>query len=132
MPSVTRYGIPALTGKQAISNAERKLFALPIKLGGLGIPILPDAASRELYSIAVTEPLVRSILKQSEESGFETEAQQKQAQRYVKDPNKHRNEEDMKETLDLLTSSTHTAVILAQQKGASVWLIEHCLLKSMD
>ena len=114
--------LPALTGKQAISNAERKLFALPIKLGGLGIPILPDAASRELYSIAVTEPLVWSILKQSEESGFETEAQQKQVQRYVKDANKHRNEEDMKETLGLLTSSTQTAVILAQQKGASAWL----------
>ena len=82
-----------------------------------------DAASHELSnSIAVTEPLVRSILKQSEESGFETEAQQKQAQKYVKDANKHRNEEDMKETLGLLTSSTQTAVILAQQKGASAWL----------
>ena len=73
--------LPALTGKQAISNAERKLFALPIKLGGPEISILPDVASRELSnSIAVTEPLVRSILKQSEEGGSETEAQQKQAQ----------------------------------------------------
>ena len=70
--------LPALTGKQAISNADRKLFALPIKLGGLGIPVLPDVASRELSnSVAVTEPLVKSILKQNEESGFETEAQQK-------------------------------------------------------
>jgi len=49
--------LPALTGKQAISNAERKPFALPIKLRGLGISILPDAASHEISnSIAVTEP----------------------------------------------------------------------------
>lgn len=32
-------------GKHSISDAHRKLFAIPIHKGGLGIPILPDVAS---------------------------------------------------------------------------------------
>lgn len=38
--------IPAITGQQAISDAARRMFALPTRLGGLGIHILPELADR--------------------------------------------------------------------------------------
>ena len=41
--------IPAITGRQAISDGER-IFALPTHLGGLGIDILPELADR-LHSL---------------------------------------------------------------------------------
>ena len=70
--------LPAITGKQAISDADRKLFTLLVSLGGLRIPILLDVASHELSNSAlVTEPLVKYILKQSVENATEIEAQQK-------------------------------------------------------
>ena len=31
--------IPAITGKQNMSDAERRLFSVPTKMGGLGIGI---------------------------------------------------------------------------------------------
>ena len=41
--------IPAITGRQAINDVERRMFALPTRLGGLGIEVLPEVAD-QLYS----------------------------------------------------------------------------------
>ena len=41
--------MPALTGRQAITDVVRMMFALPTQLGGLGIEILPEVAD-QLYS----------------------------------------------------------------------------------
>jgi hypothetical protein len=115
--------LPAITGKQAISDADRKLFALPINLGGLGIPILSHIADHEFSnSVAVTEPLVKSILKQTVENSVEIEAQQKVTQRHVREENRKLKEEQMTATLGSLTSTTRKATVLAQEKGASAWL----------
>ena len=55
--------IPAICGKANISDDETRLFALPIRLGGLGIDILPDTANRlHQSSRRITEPLQRNIL----------------------------------------------------------------------
>ena len=60
--------------KRAINNADRKLFSLPIKIGDMGLPILPEVASHETSnSTAVTGPLVKSILKEIKENDAEIE-----------------------------------------------------------
>jgi len=39
--------IPAITGGIAINQEERKLLALPTKLGGLGIPMFSEISDTE-------------------------------------------------------------------------------------
>ena len=115
--------LPAITGKQAISDADRKLFALPVNLGGLGIPILSDVASHELSNSAlVTEPLVKSILKQSVENATEIEAQQKDARKKIREVNRKRREDEMEVVLTSVTNTTRKATVLVQEQGASAWL----------
>ena len=61
----TRF-LSNLTGQPSFSDAERKLFALPARLGGLGV-VDPSQYSTFQFSasVAITAPLVRSILQQS-------------------------------------------------------------------
>ena len=115
--------LPAITGKRAISESDRKLFSLPVNLGGLGIPILPHVARCELSnSVAITEPLINAILKQTTENPAETKAQQKEIQKRIREGNRQLKEEEMKATLGQLNNTTRKATSLAQEKGASAWL----------
>ena len=57
--------IPAITGGITCSNEERKLISLPVKLGGLGIPIFSKIADREYeYSQMISDDLARKIVNQ--------------------------------------------------------------------
>ena len=58
--------IPALTGRAPPSDSERELFALPARLGGLGL-INPTSLSTTEYpaSRKVTEPLCNLVLNQN-------------------------------------------------------------------
>ena len=61
--------LPAITGRSNISDAERLIFALPARDGGiLGIPI-PTEAAAEQYgaSRSITEPLVALCTGQNTE-----------------------------------------------------------------
>ena len=68
--------IPAITGRQAINDVERRMFILPTRLGGLGIEILPKVAD-QLYSNSrkVTEPLKNSIRGREEMDESHTDAE---------------------------------------------------------
>ena len=116
--------LPAITGKRPISDAARKLFTLPVNLGGLGIPILSHVADHELpNSVAVTEHLVKSILKQTVENTVEIKAQQKVTRRCVREENRRIKEEQMTATLDSLTSNTYKALFWHKRiKGTGFYL----------
>ena len=62
--------IPAIMGRQAINDVERRVFALPTGLGGLGIEILLEVAD-QLYSNSRKgmEPLKNSICGSSRGNG---------------------------------------------------------------
>ena len=54
--------IPAIIGKSNINDIERKLFALPARLGGLGFDILPETADQlHVTSRAISQPLKDTI-----------------------------------------------------------------------
>ena len=68
--------IPAITGRQAINNVERRMFALPTQLGGLGIEILPEVADQLCSnSRKVTEPLKNSICGREEKDELHTDGE---------------------------------------------------------
>ena len=57
--------LPALTTCRDITDTERRVFALPVRLGGLGIADPSSTSQTSLEaSVAVTTPLVNAILEQ--------------------------------------------------------------------
>ena len=61
--------LPAFTGREFHhEQSERTLLSLPVRLGGLAIPVLSDIASNEyLASQRVTEPLVDLIVNDNQD-----------------------------------------------------------------
>ena len=64
--AIRHRSLTALTGKTALTDIERDLLALPVRLGGMGIsnPI-KQASQHHSTSLKVTAPLVALILQQS-------------------------------------------------------------------
>ena len=61
--------IPAITEGHVLSDAERKLISLPVRYGGLGIPIYSEICSKEFeYSRKLTQSLTSRIVAQESES----------------------------------------------------------------
>lgn len=114
--------LPAITGKRAINNAERQLFALLVRMGGLGILILPEIAPLEVTnSTKVTTPLMDSILRETDNSSVEVDYKQVQAQKQVKEDNRQRNEEASSHTMDMLSESSCRAVSSAERCFNLAW-----------
>ena len=63
--TISEVFIPALTGRRGCSDSERDLFALPARLGGLGItnPSL-SANHQHSASVNITSPLTAAIINQ--------------------------------------------------------------------
>ena len=101
--------IPALTENHRCSTNERTLLSLPVRLGGLGIPILSEIAEEEFKnSQEMTTELVNNIVNQ------------------VKEKIKGRRTRTRLETLQKIRSEMSELDLkandLAQMKGASNWL----------
>lgn len=82
---ITQKLIPTLLGCQ-ISTKEREILALPLKCGGLGIPILKELANKE-YSTSrlVTDTLVDNdnMKLQTHENGNEQMSQREKLQKVL-------------------------------------------------
>ena len=64
--AISNCFLPILTGKAALSDPERALFALPTNLGSLSIPKPTDTASTEfISSCKITAPIVDTIVQQT-------------------------------------------------------------------
>jgi len=79
--AIRQFFLPAITGRQALSDTERELFALPVRLGGLGIPIPTKSSSSQFRSsMRISEPFATLILRQSQPYPESTIASQKKSQ----------------------------------------------------
>ena len=115
--------LPSITEQSNISDAERRVFALPARDGGLGIPI-PTEAAAEQYSASrsITEPLVALCTRQNTEPLPNIYMVQEELKGETK---KHRRENQWETSTTLKNSMPPTlqkAVELASEKGASTWL----------
>ena len=100
-----------------------KLFALPARLGGLGV-VDPSQYSAFQFSasVAITAPLVQSILQQSSASSADVLCDQLEAKRCVVDEH-HKSITDFYDSLlPLLSSSLRRSVLLSSESGSSSWL----------
>ena len=119
---LTNKFLPAVTEKSVISDYDRKLFSLPVRLGGLGIPIYSESCSIEFEnSQKMSEYLIGKIVTQDSD--------------YVVDPNREREIrgtlkrekiQRQNELLEVLREKMTQQQIrmndIAQMKGASAWL----------
>ena len=55
--AIENHFLPTIISDNNITKPERNLYSLPIRLGGLGIPILTDTAEQEFStSVQITAP----------------------------------------------------------------------------
>ena len=115
--------IPALTGRECVSDIERDLFSLPIRLGGLGIIKPMETAALEFSSSQkITAPLAALVLLQQPEISLDTMQDQQQAKAEVRQIRRQRYIDRATELKTKLPRHLQRAVELGSEKGASSWL----------
>jgi hypothetical protein len=113
--------IPALTGRNAVSDIERQLLALPPKLGGLGITDFTQVAPEYyLASSEICNPIVNCIVNQQRNIDEATSAEQRKIKLKIRSEKRKREAE----SASALSLPDHLskAAELAQDKGSSSWL----------
>ena len=113
--------IPAMIGRD-ISDEERDIFALPVRLGGMGIP-KPDEMSDLEYraSVKITQLLKESIIKKKTQTQLDA-AEIKLIKTEVKKEKDLWLNTKFDSIYSHATPSTKRAIQNAKQKGASSWL----------
>ena len=115
--------LPTLTGRPPPSELECSLFALPARLGGLGIDIPSKTADRKLQSsILVTSTLQDHILSQEDQYGHDIITEQLASKATIRNSNKERVLKDANDLMGILPDGLQRAVTLAKEKGSSSWL----------
>ena len=115
--------IPAWTGKAPPRDLERNLFALPPRLGGLGIVNSVTLSSKKFpASVSISTPLCDLI--ESQQTGYprRTIAAQLNAKKDVRKQRQENVKSSAANVKSALGASLKYAVDLAQEKGASTWL----------
>ena len=113
--------LPAIIGRE-ISEQEREIIALPVRLGGLGIP-MPDKeckheyeASRQITNSLRDVIVSQKLMETGDRKGIAN------AKNLIKMLNENRYKHAYKELLEKLDSNTKRALEMAKEKGASSWL----------
>ena len=98
-------------GQPAFSDIDRKLLALPARLGGLGV-VDPSQYSVFQFSasVAITAPLVQLILQQSSAPSADVLCDQLEAKQCVVDEHQKSITDLYNSLMPLLSSSLHRSV----------------------
>ena len=114
--------MPAITERQTISEESRRLLSLPVRLGGLGIPIFSESCVFEYQnSQRKTSQLKQKILDQTVEYSIDKE-KEKEVERVLRKERDDRNEAILKSLRENMSVEEIRANDVAQKKGASAWL----------
>ena len=114
--------IPAITEYQNITSSDRKLLSLPVKLGGLGIPIFAESSGIEFEnSRKISKYLMDKIVAQDRQ--YEVNRQrEREIQNQIKKEKEVRNNETLTNLRNQMTKEQLRCNDIAQMKGASAWL----------
>ena len=119
---ITNHFIPAITGGIMPSEQERKLFALPPSMGGLGIPILKEQAAIEFKnSFNVTKALQEDIISQNIRN-IEVDEKIKETKLTIKKEKVTRNKEILQSIKEHVSPEKRKLLEISIENGASTWL----------
>ena len=115
--------LPALIGRK-ISDAERKIFALPVRLSGLGIANPVETCDREYRSsLAITEDLTDLIYRQEQDLSHFNAERQTSLIKELKAGKERSITNRYNEIIDATTEpSLKRALVLNKEKGSGTWL----------
>ena len=120
--AIFHHFIPALVGKP-VTDLERALFALPVRLGGLGICNPQALADSEFAaSVKVTRPLVECILRQQGTYIADIIACRRQAKAEVVALKRDLWSTKASELKSSLPAELQRILSYATETGASSWL----------
>ncbi len=115
--------IPTLTGNPPPNESDRELFALPARLGGLGLRNPARNCDLECSaSQLITEPLVQLIVKQQAEYPYECLVDQMTAKSTVQQQRRQQAAQAAKLLKPTLSNTRRRAMELASERGAPNWL----------
>lgn len=115
--------LPALTGRSAISDLERKLFSLPVRMGGLNIADpTKTAATQQAASTRISAPLIALILQQSSSYHHSVRMEQQRERQNARNDQRKEQENQAATLYQQLPEQMQRAVDCAREKGASSWL----------
>ena len=115
--------IPSLTGQPPPNDMDRDLFALPVRLGGLGLRN-PIKQSGQEFSASrqICEPLMKLILEQQYNYPYECLNDQLVAKSNIQQQ-RHKQATQAADSLrNTLPTLSRRTMDLASEKGASNWL----------
>ena len=114
--------IPAITNGHHCSSEERILLSLPVRLGGMSIPIFADISDREFNNSKLAcQQLSRNIKEQNEKYQFDAKMHQQTKINIAKSRDIAYKQFQEKIRINMSTEEKR-ANDLAQMKGASCWL----------
>ena len=116
---ITNELIPAITDGRSVSDEERELLALPVKLGGLGIPIFAECCKTEFRnSKLVCSQQVAAIVAQNNTDDLRSPPVEDHRRRIVRE--KYETQKSKLEQLRAgMSSEQLRANGIAQMKGSS-------------
>ena len=115
--------LPALTGRQAFSDAEREVLSLPAKLDGIRV-IDPSKVCSSPHEVSrkVSAPLISSIQSPVNEDAEQVHAAQKQIRAEVHQTNRKKITSHAKEVRGSLPQNRQAAIEQSCEDGASSWI----------
>ena len=114
--------LPTLFGGKQISDLERRIMALPVRLGGLGIPILAEITGQE-YSNSkfASSDLVNSIISQDNAWNYNNENGKCKKKRIHLAKRSHQQDQ-WRSLREKMSNDQRKLNDLACEDGASLWL----------
>ena len=121
--SIRSQLIPAIANRSPINDNERDLFALPVRLGGMGIRNPVTQAPDELSaSIRICSPIVNKLLAGDFDHDYDCECKQINTKADIRRDQQAREKERTNDLVQNLPPPKQRAIQLASEKGASIWL----------
>ena len=121
--AIRKVFLPNLTGRNAFSDTERDLLALPVRLGGLGI-FDPSKRSAVHYATCETiaTPLVQLIIEQSPAYTPEVKAAQTRMRSNARKVHRQYEARMASDLNESLPTKQQKSLAICSEKGASSWL----------
>ena len=114
--------IPALSNGHCPNDVERRILALPPRLGGLGISNPQELAENEFQnSLKLTASLTENIMSQNEEQEVNSK-EIKAIRSEISREREKRQKQELHEIIKLSSRDMKRKIELAQEVGASNWL----------
>ena len=111
------------TDRPPPNEVDRRLLALPARLGGLGVSMLSSTSDDNFVaSMSVTAPLRQLIHHQDDQYSYETSSDQMSAKADIQRRRREQAITNANHLRNELTPTLQRAMDLARERGSSSWL----------